>query len=101
MHSERATVLQRTRNLKMARSAHAYDTLKFYELLDDTESSKIPRGTRGMDLRRLPCGQPRPLGDSDGEDRDLDQSVIGNPPHDLIRSACRSQPPHAASTRLG
>jgi uncharacterized protein (DUF2252 family) len=42
-----------------------------------------------MDLRRLPPRQFGPLADADGrvdvQIRDLDQTVIGNPVHDLVR----------------
>jgi uncharacterized protein (DUF2252 family) len=57
--------------------------------------SRFPGGrqatarSRGLDRWRLPFGQPGPLadetGDIDIQIRDLDQSVIGNPVHDLIR----------------
>jgi hypothetical protein len=44
-----------------------------------------------VDLRRLSCGKSRPVAALDGriaiQIRDLDQTVIGNPSHDLIRLA--------------
>lgn len=90
--SDRATILQRTRNLKMARSAHAYvrgNTLKFYEWLDATDSSRIPEGPAVWICGDCHVGNLGPLGDTEGEIniriRDLDQTVIGNPAHDLIR----------------
>src|SRR5262245_53047013 len=52
---QRAIVLVRTRNLKMARNAHAYvrgSTVKFYEWLEGGQEAA--RGAVGMDLRRLP-----------------------------------------------
>jgi uncharacterized protein (DUF2252 family) len=44
---ERQTNLTQRRNLKMARSAHAYvrgNTLKFYEWLDTTAGGNVPEG---------------------------------------------------------
>jgi hypothetical protein len=49
---QRATVLVRTRNLKMARNAHAYvrgSTVKFYEWLEEggrKQEGPSPRGRR-------------------------------------------------------
>jgi uncharacterized protein (DUF2252 family) len=90
--SERATVLRRTRNIKMADSAHAYvrgNTFKFYEWLDTTDSSKIPKGPAVWICGDCHVGNLGPLGDADGkiniQIRDFDQTVIGNPAHDLIR----------------
>lgn len=71
--SERAPILIRTRNLKMARLAHAYvrgSTVKFYEWLEASAG-------------KLPSGDAKGLVDI--QIRDLDQTVIGNPAHDLIR----------------
>jgi uncharacterized protein (DUF2252 family) len=49
------------------------------------------RRTTDLDLRGFHLGNPDPISDSDGnleiEIRDLDQTVIGNPAHDLIRLA--------------
>jgi hypothetical protein len=46
-------------------------------------------GAAGLDLRRRQVGNLGPVGSADGsiaiEVRDLDQTVIGNPAHDLIR----------------
>jgi uncharacterized protein (DUF2252 family) len=50
-------------------------------------------GPTSLDLRRLSCRQPGSARNADGdididiEIRDLDQTVIGNPAHDLIRLA--------------
>ena len=44
---ERARVLERIRNAKMARSSHAYvrgNTIQFYEWLESLESSRLPHG---------------------------------------------------------
>src|SRR5262249_9500775 len=56
---QRAKVLLRTRNLKMARNAHAYvrgSTVKFYEWLEGRRQ-EAAGGTVGMDLWRLPSGK--------------------------------------------
>ena len=90
---ERAAILERARTLKMARSAHAYvrgATANFYEWMSDSDLGKPARGAAGVDLRRLPRRQPRPAGRartarSRIQIRDLDQTVVGNPAHDLIR----------------
>jgi uncharacterized protein (DUF2252 family) len=90
--SERTSALRRSRNLKMAGSAHAYvrgNTLKFYEWLAASDSSKVPRGPPIWICGDCHVGNLGPLADTDGEIdieiRDLDQAVIGNPAHDLIR----------------
>jgi uncharacterized protein (DUF2252 family) len=88
----RATVLGQSRNLKMASSAHAYvrgNALKFYEWLDTTDNSKIPQGPPVWICGDCHVGNLGPVADKDGKIdiliRDLDQTVIGNPAHDLIR----------------
>jgi len=87
----RADVLTRARNLKMARSAHAYvrgSTAKFYEWLQDSDSS-LPAGPSVWICGDCHVGNLGPLADAKGrvaiQIRDLDQTVIGNPAHDLIR----------------
>jgi uncharacterized protein (DUF2252 family) len=89
--SARAQVLTRTRNLKMARSAHAYvrgSTVKFYEWLEGREG-KLPSGPPIWICGDCHLGNLGPLADAKGrvdiQIRDLDQTVIGNPAHDLIR----------------
>ena len=91
--AERALRLARVRNLKMARSAHAYvrgSTLKFYEWLDASDA-KIPHGPAVWICGDCHMGNIGPLADAKGrvalQVRDLDQTVIGNPAHDLIRLA--------------
>jgi uncharacterized protein (DUF2252 family) len=83
--------LLQTRNLKMARSAHAYvrgSTLKFYEWLDN-RAGKIPSGPPIWICGDCHVGNLEPLADTKGrvaiQIRDLDQTVIGNPAHDLVR----------------
>ena len=90
--SERDAALRRSRDLKMAGSAHAYvrgNTLKFYEWLAASDSSKVPQGPPIWICGDCHVGNLGPLADTDGqidiEIRDLDQTVIGNPAHDLIR----------------
>ncbi|MBV9827171.1 MAG: DUF2252 family protein [Alphaproteobacteria bacterium] len=84
--------LRRLRNEKMARSAHAYvrgNTLKFYEWLERAGDRRIPEGPPVWICGDCHIGNLGPLADADGginmQVRDLDQTVIGNPSHDLIR----------------
>jgi uncharacterized protein (DUF2252 family) len=88
---ERANHLRETRNLKMARSAHAYvrgSTVKFYEWLN-ARSNAVPEGPPVWTCGDCHVGNLGPLVDIEGrvavQIRDLDQTVIGNPAHDLIR----------------
>jgi uncharacterized protein (DUF2252 family) len=88
---DRAERLRTARNLKMARSAHAYvrgSTEKFYEWLD-ARPAAIPDGPPVWICGDCHIGNLGPLADSKGrvavQIRDLDQTVIGNPAHDLIR----------------
>src|ERR1700760_2097796 len=89
--SQRAETLNQTRRLKMARSAHAYvrgSTSRFYEWLDQ-RAGDIPSGPRVWVCGDCHIGNLGPLADAKGrveiQIRDLDQTVIGNPAHDLIR----------------
>lgn len=78
---------------KMARSAHAYvrgNTAKFYEWLAASPAARrVPEGPAIWICGDCHLGNLGPL--TNGEDRieiqirDLDQAVIGNPAHDLIR----------------
>jgi uncharacterized protein (DUF2252 family) len=88
---QRAKVLLRTRNLKMARNAHAYvrgSTIKFYEWLE-SGGGKLPAGPSVWICGDCHLGNLGPLANADGhvdvQIRDLDQTVIGNPVHDLVR----------------
>jgi len=88
---QRADHLRATRNLKMARSAHAYvrgSTTKFYEWLE-TSPASVPTGPSVWICGDCHLGNLGPLADAKGrvavQIRDLDQTVIGNPAHDLIR----------------
>jgi uncharacterized protein (DUF2252 family) len=88
---DRAVRLRDIRNLKMARSAHAYvrgSTAKFYEWLEASHDL-IPEGPPVWICGDCHIGNLGPLADIKGrvavQIRDLDQTVIGNPAHDLIR----------------
>ena len=84
--------LTQRRNLKMAHSAHAYvrgSTVKFYEWLSSSNAASIPQGPPVWICGDCHLGNLGPIANSDGrveiQIRDLDQTVIGNPAHDLIR----------------
>jgi len=91
--AERREVLERLRALKMARSAHAYvrgNTAKFYAWLAGSKIARhVPAGPAVWICGDCHLGNLGPLADAEGhvdiQIRDLDQSVIGNPAHDLIR----------------
>jgi uncharacterized protein (DUF2252 family) len=90
--SERQTLLTARRSLKMARSAHAYvrgNTRQFYEWLERADIEKIPHGPAIWICGDCHVGNLGPIADAEGnidiQIRDLDQTVIGNPAHDLIR----------------
>src|ERR1700761_5156604 len=90
--ADRQTILEERRRLKMARSAHAYvrgSTLQFYEWLKADTASKLPQGPPIWICGDCHVGNLGPVANADGkvemEIRDLDQTVIGNPAHDLIR----------------
>jgi uncharacterized protein (DUF2252 family) len=89
---DRAQVLETRRTLKMAESAHAYvrgNTIQFYEWLASGDAAAIPTGPSVWICGDCHVGNLGPLADADGEVdiqiRDLDQTVIGNPAHDLVR----------------
>jgi uncharacterized protein (DUF2252 family) len=88
---ERQSLLRQSRNLKMAGSAHAYvrgNTLKFYEWLKAADST-LPQGPPIWICGDCHVGNLGPIANAHDEIgiqiRDLDQTVIGNPAHDLIR----------------
>ncbi len=89
---ERQKILTQTRNLKMAQSAHAYvrgSTVKFYEWLESSSRCQFPDGPPVWICGDCHVGNLGPVADAKGrvliQIRDLDQTVIGNPAHDLIR----------------
>jgi uncharacterized protein (DUF2252 family) len=82
------------RQAKMAQSAHAYvrgNTLQFYQWLKKNSARAIPEGPPVWICGDCHVGNIGPLADSRGkieiQIRDLDQTVIGNPAHDLVRLA--------------
>jgi uncharacterized protein (DUF2252 family) len=88
----RQPILLQRRNLKMARSAHAYvrgNTLKFYEWLESADRVSLPAGPPVWICGDCHVGNLGPVANAKGriavQIRDLDQTVIGNPAHDLIR----------------
>jgi uncharacterized protein (DUF2252 family) len=90
--SDRLATLDEQRRLKMARSAHAYvrgSTQHFYEWLNAESGSKLPNGPPVWICGDCHAGNLGPVASADGkveiQIRDLDQTVIGNPAHDLIR----------------
>lgn len=91
---ERQAALAQARNLKMARSSHAYvrgSTQQFYRWLKELKRGTVPEGPAIWICGDCHVGNLGPLADKAGKIevgiRDLDQTVIGNPAHDLIRLA--------------
>ena len=92
--ARRADVLEARRKLKMASSAHAYvrgSTVQFYQWLEGRGKRAVPAGPAVWICGDCHAGNLGPLAAPDGkvhvQIRDLDQTVIGNPNHDLIRLA--------------
>jgi len=92
--SARLEPLAQLRNLKMARSAHAYvrgSTVQFYQWLHSLPGRRLPSGPAVWICGDCHAGNLGPTGDLKGRIdihiRDLDQTVIGNPAHDLVRLA--------------
>jgi len=90
--ADRAAVLAASRNLKMARSAHAYvrgNTKRFYEWLQAQPAGSLPDGPAIWICGDCHLGNLGPIASLHGgveiQIRDLDQTVVGNPAHDLIR----------------
>ena len=86
----RPAILERGRTAKMARSAHAYvrgATVNFYEWLES--GADVPEGPPVWICGDCHVGNLGPLASADGhidiQIRDLDQTTIGNPAHDLVR----------------
>src|ERR1700730_3133774 len=92
--ANRLRMLEERRALKMASSAHAYvrgSTLQFYKWLQERGERDVPKGPPIWICGDCHAGNLGPLAAADGkihvQIRDLDQTVIGNPNHDLIRLA--------------
>ncbi|OWQ88186.1 DUF2252 family protein [Roseateles terrae] len=90
--ARRQAELNTARGMKMARSAHAYvrgSTARFYEWLDANERSVLPQGPAVWICGDCHIGNLGPVANAEGEVaiqiRDFDQTVIGNPAHDLVR----------------
>jgi uncharacterized protein (DUF2252 family) len=91
---DRAATLKTQQSRKMARSAHAYvrgSTVKFYEWLESQKRGSLPEGPAVWICGDCHAGNLGPVAAMDGriaiQIRDLDQTVIGNPAHDIIRLA--------------
>ncbi|WP_158882300.1 DUF2252 family protein [Rhodanobacter sp. L36] len=89
--AQRATLLTELREQKMARSAHAYvrgSTVRFYEWLDAADR-RLPQGPHVWICGDCHVSNMGPVADAEGrvdvQIRDFDQTVIGNPAHDMIR----------------
>jgi uncharacterized protein (DUF2252 family) len=90
----RRPALDERRKLKMASSAHTYvrgSTVQFYKWLQERGERAVPQGPPVWICGDCHAGNLGPLADASGrihvQIRDLDQTVIGNPNHDLIRLA--------------
>ena len=80
------------RNRKMASSANAYvrgSTTRFYEWLEASNRAALPEGPDVWICGDCHLGNLGPVASAGGalaiQVRDLDQTVIGNPAHDIIR----------------
>lgn len=90
---DRQPVLERKRQLKMSESAHAYvrgNTVQFYGWLNsDKVKASLPVGPDVWICGDCHTGNLGPIADVNGrieiEIRDVDQTVVGNPAHDLLR----------------
>jgi uncharacterized protein (DUF2252 family) len=89
---DRVPRLTAERNRKMASSAHTYvrgSTTRFYEWLEASDRLALPEGPPVWICGDCHAGNLGPVASADGalaiQIRDLDQTVIGNPSHDLIR----------------
>jgi uncharacterized protein (DUF2252 family) len=89
---ERKAYLASLRNSKMARSVHCYvrgNTVRFYDWLATQAGRELPEGPPVWICGDCHVGNLGPVASISGrvdiQIRDLDQTVIGNPVHDLIR----------------
>ena len=88
----RTRLLAAEQNRKMAASAHAYvrgSATRFYQWLQASSRAALPDGPQTWICGDCHVGNLGPVASRDGrleiQIRDLDQTVIGNPAHDLIR----------------
>ena len=93
-YDQRVSVLDHERRRKMARSVHAYvrgNTIQFYDWLQNTRRGSLPQGPPIWICGDCHVGNLGPVASSKGQVevqiRDLDQTVVGNPAHDLVRLA--------------
>ncbi len=91
---DRANILVERRQEKMARSPHAYvrgNTAQFYDWLNGQRGHRLPKGPPVWICGDCHLGNLGPLADAEGNVdvhiRDFDQTLIGNPAHDLVRLA--------------
>lgn len=91
---ERRPLLDARREAKMTSSAHAYvrgSTRRFYEWLESARGKSLPEAPRIWIGGDCHVGNLGPVAARDGEIsielRDLDQTVIGSPAHDVVRLA--------------
>ncbi|QWT21536.1 DUF2252 domain-containing protein [Bacillus sp. NP157] len=91
--ADRKPRLTALRQLKMARSAHAFvrgNTEQFYEWLQEADRT-LPQGPAIWICGDCHVSNIGPVADSEGgidiQVRDLDQAVLGNPSHDIVRLA--------------
>ena len=90
--SDRPKALAEEQRRKMAASAHAYvrgNTRRFYEWLEASDRCALPEGPAVWICGDCHVGNLGPVASAQGklaiQIRDLDQTVIGNPSHDLVR----------------
>ncbi len=91
--SDRRSFLEQQRVTKMSESAHAYvrgNTIRFYEWLDsEAVKGALPCGPDVWICGDCHTGNLGPVADLHGnidiQIRDVDQTVVGNPAHDLLR----------------
>jgi uncharacterized protein (DUF2252 family) len=93
-YEDRQPTLEKARLEKMSRSAHAYvrgNTVQFYDWLLRARKGSLPEGPALWICGDCHVGNLGPIASAKGnveiEIRDLDQTVVGNPAHDLIRLA--------------
>jgi uncharacterized protein (DUF2252 family) len=91
---ERAPLLDARREAKMTSSVHAYvrgSTKRFYEWLLSTRGRSLPEAPAIWIGGDCHLGNLGPVAASNGDVaiqmRDLDQTVVGSPAHDLVRLA--------------
>jgi uncharacterized protein (DUF2252 family) len=90
--SGRQKALADEQHRKMAASAHAYvrgSTVRFYKWLEASDRCVLPEGPGVWICGDCHVGNLGPVASNAGklaiQIRDLDQTVIGNPAHDLVR----------------